>query len=173
MIVGRGLHIALTDAELRELYASDDVVAHVGGYLEELKFGTPDTCETDKAWRYIHEALNSSRDVADRSGRPLKRPRFVLWRYERYAICGIDTLLDQEDYFIGGSRPSDVKIIAISLAGISTDEMRARLWRLYADLPDFDEPAEIADYVLQWYPQLVGFYRGAAEGRKHVIFTVD
>jgi len=186
----RGLHLALDDDELRALLALADEAKfdHINEELEESKFHTPDACETDKSWAYIHSAFNGT----DPDG-PLTRPtpnrpsvsiiRRLLGRQpdvpaqregaERLAIAGSQALLLTDDFYIGLVPSDEVGSVADALEGIPTGELERRVGQMHRRFKASGSPDDAAEYAGGWYPNLVAFFRSAADSGKHVIFTVD
>ncbi|MBX9859148.1 MAG: YfbM family protein [Sphingomonas sp.] len=186
--------MALTDEELERLRAisSDEQPDFIGEEFEQAKFGTVDACETDKSWAYIHSALTG----ADPDG-PLRMPEpksskktsFFASLFgakastianleppqgdERKAIMGGEALLDADDYYIGLTRSGDVAAVASALERVSNGELGQKIQNMHRRFDASGSAEESADYAMGWYPDLVTFFRAAANANKHVIFTVD
>lgn len=192
-MAGRGLHLALTDEELNALCALrsvEDQISHIGSDIETTKFGTPDACETDKSWAYIHATLTgtdpdgpleipsepaprtSDSFLARLFGRSTPSP-VAPGGAERYAIMGQRALLSTDDYYVGLVPKEEVAAVASALGLIAAQELGRRLAEVHRRFGASGDPGEAVEYALGWYPNLVVFYREAAEHGKHVIFTVD
>jgi hypothetical protein len=182
---GRGVHIALTNAELDQLraIAAEDQADYVANDLEEVKFGTADACETDKSWAYIHAALNDVDPDGPLVMKSERKAGFLARLFDRhesvdageakFAIMGHEPLLSTEDYYIGLVDADKVSAVASALEEIPTEALGDRVRTVHQHFRASGSPEVAAEYVTGWYPGLVEFYRAAANARKHVIFTVD
>jgi hypothetical protein len=186
---GRGLHLALDDAELGALRTLSDAdkADHVGETLEATKFGTSDACETDKSWAYIHAALTGSDPDGDLGipGAPAPKttfldrlfgrgaPQSIARSGERAAILGTDVVLASPDYFIGLVPQDRVHEVADALARIPVEELGDRVRAVHGKFQSSGDADECAEYAMGWYPALVEFLQTSATAGKNVIFTVD
>src|SRR5215203_2129657 len=121
----RGLHMALTDEELRELLALpvEDRTDHIGEELEESKCGTPDGCETDKAWAFIKSALEDEGSGTQSGilGKLLGKSRSE--NYAQFAILGQEEIAAEDGYYIGLVRSAVVPSVATELEKISPEQI--------------------------------------------------
>jgi hypothetical protein len=180
---GRGLHLALTDQELSNLrkQSAEHQADYIGEALEAVKFDTDDACETDKSWAYIHSALNGTDPDGPLAMGAQPKQVFLSGIFGRtqqisdgrYAIMGDSAVLDSEDYYIGLIASDRVPTVWTALAAISTDELGRLVKEVHRKFAASGSAADAADYAMSWFPALVQFYSGAADTRKHVIFTVD
>jgi hypothetical protein len=179
-----GLHIALNDDELAELWAIPEAerAGYVSETFETAKFGTPDCCETDRSWAYIHSALNGT----DPDG-PLEignepKPELLtrlfnkkvsLENQSKYAIMGHGHVLMSDDYYIGFVQKERVSGIADALESISVDALGDKVRMVHTQFSASGSADDAADYAMGWYPGVVEFFRAAAGNEKNVIFTVS
>ena len=181
---GRGLHIALTDAELAQLEALDidEIPDFVANEVEEAKIGTSDACETDKSWAYIHSALNGT----DPDGElKLASPKTgVLSRLlgpkplpdvgaAKYAIIGTRQLVDSDEYFVGLVPASQLELVSTCLGLIPESHFRDRVKTVHGQFRAAGTAEDACEYALGWLPGLIEFFEAATKAKKNVIFTVD
>jgi hypothetical protein len=182
---GRGLHIALTDSELAQLEAmsDDEIPDFVSNELEEAKFGTPDACETDKSWSYIHAALNGTDPDGALELAPAKQSGLVSRLFSpkplpdvgaaKFAIIGTRQLVDSDDYFVGLVPASEVEVVSACLGLIPESHFRDRVKAVHKQFQATGNAEDACEYALGWLPGLVEFFNAAAKAKKNVIFTVD
>jgi hypothetical protein len=179
-----GLHIAINDEELALLEANspDEMPDYIAEVLEVTKFGTPDCCETDKSWAYIHSAFNGTdpdgpleMGVEPKAGlfSRLLGKKFDAAGQEKYAIMGHDPLLVSDDFYIGIVDSDRAQGLADALSAIPTESLGELVWKMHRKFDASGSDTDAAEYAMGWYPNLVEFYRQAAKNNKHVIFTVD
>ena len=179
-----GLHIALNDDELSELRAIPEAerADFVSETIEASKFGTPDCCETDKSWAYIHSALNSTDPDGPLEIGHEEQPGLLARllgkkaspeNQSKFAIMGHGHVLMSEDYYIGFVQKERVSGIADALEAISVDDLGDKVRTVHARFNASGSADDAAEYAMSWYPGLVKFFRTAAGNKKNVIFTVD
>jgi Domain of unknown function (DUF1877) len=180
----RGLHIALNDEELLLLEANspDEMADYIAEVLEETKIGTPDCCETDKSWAYIHSAFNGTDPDGPLEMRVEPKVGFfsrLLGKklegvgHEKYTIMGHDPLLVSDVYYIGIVDSDRVQSVADALSAIPTESLGEQVRKMHRKFDASGSEGDAAEYAMGWYPDLVEFYRQATKNNKHVIFTVD
>jgi Domain of unknown function (DUF1877) len=179
-----GLHIALNDDELAELMAipEGERADYVSETFEVAKFGTPECCETDRSWAYIHSALNNTDpDGPLEIGNEPKQGVFARLLggkanpedQSRYAIMGHDHILISEDYYIGLVQKERASGIADALESISVDILGDRVRKVHAKFNASGSADDAAEYAMGWYPGVVEFFRTASSYGKNIIFTVS
>jgi Domain of unknown function (DUF1877) len=180
-----GLHIALTDDELAQLRSvpPEEQSDFVSENFEVEKFGSPDCCETDKSWAYIHSALNGTDPDGPLEIGQEKQPGFfsrllgqkpvLIENQAKFAIMGHDHILSSEDYYIGFAARERVDGIATALGAITADELGDLVRQVHQKFNASGTADDAAEYAMGWYPEVVSFYRHAADSGKHVIFTVS
>jgi hypothetical protein len=184
-----GLHLALSDDELRVLRSlpDEDKADHIAEDLEAAKIDTPDGCQTDKSWAYIHAAFNGTDPDGPLDMAPSPPPLSFFQRLfgrqrevsaaaagaERLAIVGSEALLSTDDYYIGLIPSDGVGSVADALERISEEELQQRVRHVHGEFEASGSADDAADYAGGWYPGLQAFFRHAADSGKHVIFTVD
>src|SRR5437667_3411323 len=114
----RGVHFALTEADVRELESRENDEArleYVQEELEEVFFETreDDVAETDKAWDAIHRCLTDG-SLSTSSGRPLE-----------LVVLGGRSLYSGDDYIMTLKRPEDVRAVLSHLTGVTKVSLRA------------------------------------------------
>ncbi len=182
---GRGLHIALTDAELAQLetMAADELPDFIANELEEKKFGTPDACETDKSWAYIHSALNGTDPDGELSLATPAKSGLMSRLFgpkplpdvgaAKYAIIGTRQLVDSDNYFVGLVPAEQVEVVSACLGLIPEGHFRDRVHIVHKQFHAAGSASDVTEYALGWLPGLVEFFDNAAKAKKNVIFTVD
>ena len=182
---GRGLHIALTDAELAQLEAmpADEIPDFIANELEEKKFGTPDACETDKSWAYIHSALNGTDPDGELTLAPPAKSGLISRLFgpkplpdvgaAKYAIIGTRQLVDSDDYFVGLVPADQVEVVSACLGLVPEGHFRDRVDVIHKRFGASGNASDASEYALGWLPGLVEFFDTAAKAKKNVIFTVD
>jgi hypothetical protein len=179
-----GLHIALTDEELSQLRSvpADQKADFIGETFETEKFGSPDCCETDRSWAYIHSALNGTdpdgpleigHEVQSGFFSRLLGKQPVFENQAKFVIMGHDHILSSEDYYVGFVARERVDGIATALDAITTDELGDLVRQVHRKFNASGTPEEAADYAMGWYPGVATFYNYAADAGKNVIFTVS
>jgi hypothetical protein len=172
-----GLHIALTDDELAKLKSvpADQQSGFVSETFEVEKFGSPDCCETDRSWAYIHAGLNGT----DPDG-PLElghesQPSFfgrligakpIQQSQAKFAIIGHDHILSSEDYYIGLVTKERVDGVAVALEAVSTEELGDLVRQAHRQFSASGTADDAAEYAMGWYPEFVEFYRHASDAQK-------
>jgi Domain of unknown function (DUF1877) len=160
----RGLFIAITDEELEELQTiedEDERVEFTTAVLEERYFGTPNACETDKAWDAMHRCFNDTAQVFDASA-PLN-----------VTVLGGQPLSAGPNYIIVAKTPLQVRAVAEALDGIDQSEFRARYSRIDQDQYEHPLSDEDFEYTWQWFEDVRRFYQHVATTGRPVLFAVD
>lgn len=162
---GRGLHIALTDAErARFLAAPDDARCEALFDAEEAAFAQGRAAETDKAWFGLHLALTGKMPLrdSDRSVYPLDR-----------VVMGGADVYGGGDYIMRMITPTEVADVAPALAVITDDKLRD----FYDARCNIDDYADYGDddfeYMLSWFGPLKDFFARESGTGRHVIFSTD
>jgi hypothetical protein len=179
-----GLHIALSDDELSQLRSvpAKEQGSFISETFEVEKFDSPDCCETDKSWAYIHSALNGTDpDGPLEIGREEQSGFFsrllgkkpILENQAKFAIMGHDHILSSDEYYIGFTAKERVDEIATALSAITTDELGDLVCQVHRKFNASGTSDDAAEYAMSWYPEVVSFYRHAADTGKNIIFTVS
>jgi len=157
---------------------------HIAEELEQSKFGTDDCCETDRAWAYIHSALNLTDPdgplifrVAEQPGfldRLLgKKPQEFERRPAQMAFLGEEQLRNDENGTVGLMTSSTVALVAEDLERISPNDLERGLRAALVKFGASGSADNAVEYWQSWYSGLVDFFRKAASNGKNVIFTVS
>lgn len=165
-MAARGVHFALTVAEVRELESRADDEArleYVQEVIEEEFFESrqEDVAETDKAWDAIHRCLTDG-TLAGTSRSPLE-----------IVVLGGKSLYSGDDYIMTLKRADEVRAAVPQLARISEAGLRASYDKLDAD--KYDGPIGDDDFGYTWenFVALREFWERAAANGRSVLFTVD
>ena len=167
MVTGLGLHMAIDESELIALMSTPEGKrADFATELEERKSGTRSAYATDKAWVFLHEALND----CDPFGSYALPGGLV--EMDRYAIIGGEDLEQADDYYIGLLRSEFVGPVADTLDRYTDADIARRVMATHERL-GLSNGAQDAAYAAENWPGFTAFYRNARDAGDHVIFTVD
>jgi hypothetical protein len=165
-MAARGVHFALTDAEVRHLKSRDDDEArleYVQEEIEEQFFESrqDDLAETDKAWDAIHRCLTDG-TLEGASTSPLE-----------IVVLGGEQLYSGDDYIMRLKRVDEVRAVVPHLARITEESLRSSYNKIDAD----EYEGEIGDndfrYTWENFVALRAFWERAAEKGRSILFTVD
>jgi hypothetical protein len=163
----RGVHFALTDAEVSRLLAirePDELVDVISEEIEEAYFETKEwCCETDKAWDPIHRCLGDG------------RLEYALGPYPlTYAVLGGTALDAGEDYTACLTTPAQLRELVVALAEVAEDWLEVRFEEVHAEHGN-SIPVGSGDFRYVWdnFEDLRRFLARAAAAGRHVLFTVD
>jgi hypothetical protein len=92
---------------------------------------------------------------------------------ERLAIAGGQALLLTDNFYVGLVPSEDVGSVADALEHIPTRELEWRVGQMHRQFEASGSSDDAVEYAGGWYPNLVVFFRNAADSGKNVIFTVD
>lgn len=153
---------ALEDSEVKKLQSMpmEERYDYMLNEIEENLFGTPRSCELDKAWEGIQYCLGGGK-----------------WNDENKVptniIFGGEFLVDEDDDVITLKSRSDIEAIVEYLHQNSLQELiKKNFWNiddenfLYKD----DDGLE---HTLGWSEEVLSFYENALKENYQVIFTVD
>jgi hypothetical protein len=162
----RGVHFALTDAEVRELASRDDDEArleYVQEEIEEQFFENrqDDLAETDKAWDAIHRCLTDG-TLGGTSKSSLE-----------IVVLGGESVYSGDDYIMTLKRGDEVRSVVSHLARITEASLRASYDKIDPD--DYDGELGDDDFGYTWenFVALREFWARAAEKGRSILFTVD
>lgn len=162
----RGVHFALTDADVQSLRAIDEKKRweHLVNVIEEDYFSNYQEylAQSDKSWDAMHRALAGGQMKWDGSEYPLD-----------HVVFGGEFIAPESDYIMSLKSPEQVRDIAAALSAITEAEFRRRYDSINSC--DYEEPLsdEDFDYTWSFFPEVRDLYlRAASEGR-YVLFTVS
>lgn len=164
----RGVHFALTEAEVEALRRIDDEqerLEFLASQIEEQYFGEEYEeylAESDKAWDAMHRALSDGSTAWDGGEYPLN-----------HVVLAGESLYDAPDYVMSLKSPSQVRDIAAALPAIDKEQFRQRY--LAIDVADYGLLLSGDDFEYTWeYFEVVRrLYLKAASESRYVLFTVD
>jgi len=165
-MAARGVHFALTDAEVWKLESRDGDTArleYVQEEIEEQFFDSreDDLVETDKAWDAIHRCLTDGTLVSANAS-PLG-----------IVVLGGRSLYSGDDYIMTLKRADEVRDVIPHLARVTKASLRAS----YDDIDADEYAGEIGDddfeYTWENFVQLRDFWGRAAANGLSILFTVD
>ena len=153
---------ALTEAEVEKLCSvpEEERYSYMLEEIEENLFGTPRSCQLDKAWEGIQYCLGNGR-----------------WNEENCVptniVFGGKFLLDADDEVITLKGLRDVKAIVDFLRQNNLQEIiQKNFWNI--DNENFlYKDSDGLDYTLEWSEGILDFYTNALNEKYQVIFTVD
>lgn len=161
----RGVHFAITDADLNALREADSDEALIEIIQEDIEDRWEKeagfVCETDKAWDAIHRCLTDGRLEFENGTEPL-----------RLCILGGEQLHSGDDYIVSLVTHEKLRPLADALSRVTQEFIGRR----YADLPsdyDTEKNQEDCQYTWDWFSGLPAFFDRAEKAGRHVIFTVD
>jgi hypothetical protein len=165
-MAARGVHFALTDAEVRELESRDDDEARLEYVQEEIeeKFfesRQSDLAETDKAWDAIHRCLTDG-TLKGASTSPLE-----------VVVLGGKSLYSGDDYIMTLKRVDEVRAVVPHLARITEASLRGSYEKLDANEYDGEIGDDDFGYTWENFVALRDFWERAAANGRSVLFTVD
>jgi hypothetical protein len=165
-MAARGVHFALSDAEVQELTSrqgDEDRLEYVQENIEKNFFESrqDDLLETDKAWDAIHRCLTDG-TLRGRTGQPLE-----------IVILGGRRLYAGGDYIMTLKNPQEVRATAPLMAAITKTGFRAAYDRI--DGRDYGGELGNDDFEYTWdyFLRLRDFWQRTAESGCSVLFTVD
>lgn len=163
----RGIHFALTDAEidrLESLETDAERLEYLQEELEELYFGehAEFLCESDKAWDAIHRALGDGELSYTTGPEPL-----------RFVILGGEPLYFKSDYIMSLKLPLAVGAVAHALQTLTKDEFRRRYDEMDATRYGFPKSTEDFEYSWSYLCDIRAFYQRAMAAERCVLFTAD
>lgn len=161
----RGVHFAITDADLNALREADSDEALIEIIQEDIEDRWEKdagfVCETDKAWDAIHRCLTDGRLEFQNGTEPL-----------RLCILGGEQLYSGDDYIISFIPHEKLRPLADALAQVTPEFIGQRYSELPADY-DMEKSKEDCQYTWDWFSDLPAFFDRAEKAGRHVIFTVD
>ena len=157
-----GMLYALEDSEVTKLRSMpmEERYDYMLNEIEENLFGTPRSCELDKAWEGIQYCLGGGK-----------------WNEENKVptniIFGGEFLVDEDDDVITLKSRNDIEAIVEYLHQNSLQELiKKNFWNI--DDENFlykDEDG--LEHTLGWSEEVLLFYENALKENYQVIFTVD
>jgi hypothetical protein len=161
----RGVHFALTKADLKRVLSCDDeeLVELISEELEE-KYLENDrwSFQLDKAWDALHRSLTDGRLLYESGPFPLA-----------YAVLGGRALDAGDDYTACLVEAAQVVEVAAALPGATREWLHARYFAL--DPAEYGTPLSKEDFEYTWssYQGLPEFFARAAKAKRAVLFTTD
>jgi hypothetical protein len=163
----RGVHFAITEAEVAALKAKPDDESRLGylqEHIEETYFAEhPEfVAESDKAWDAMHRLLADGELSYDGGTYPLN-----------HVVLAGELLYEGDDYIISLKTPEQVVDIDRHLDALSDAEFQSRYFALEGSSYENDVDEADFGYTWEWFQNVRALYkRAAAEGRA-VLFSVD
>lgn len=157
-----GMLYALEDSEVKKLRSMpmEERYDYMLNEIEENLFGTPRSCELDKAWEGIQYCLGGGK-----------------WNDENKVptniIFGGEFLVDEDDDVITLKSRNDIEAIVEYLRQNSLQELiEKNFWNI--DDENFLYKDENGlEHTLGWSEDVFSFYENALKENYQVIFTVD
>lgn len=157
-----GMLYALEDSEVKKLRSMpmEERYDYMLNEIEENLFGTPRSCELDKAWEGIQYCLGGGK-----------------WNEENKVptniIFGGEFLVDEDDDVITLKSRNDIEAIVEYLRQNSLQELiEKNFWNI--DDENFLYKDENGlEHTLGWSEDVLSFYENALKENYQVIFTVD
>lgn len=163
----RGVHFALTNAEverLRSLESERDRLNYLVEELEVTYFSARAEylAESDKAWDAMHRALTDGELTWNGGEYPLN-----------HAVLAGERLYTRPDYIMTIKLPDQVRDIAAALSAITETEFRRRYFAI--DPKSYGCPVDEEDfaYTWDWFQNVRRLYAKAAAEKRYVLFAVS
>lgn len=153
---------ALTDAEVEKLRSvpEEERYNYMLEEIEENLFGTPRSCELDKAWEGIQYCLGAGQWTEEN-------------RVPANIVFGGEFLLNTDDEVITLKNLQDVKDIVDFLHQNNLQEIiQKNFWNI-DDENFLYKDDDGLDHTLGWSEDIPAFYENAQNENCQVIFTVD
>lgn len=157
-----GMLYALEDSWVEKLRAmpEEERYDYMLNEIEEELFGTPQSCELDKAWEGLQYCLGGG-----------------VWREENEVpfnvIYGGEFLVDEDDDAITLKTQEDVeKIVAFLRENDLEKLIRENFWKIEDESFRYKDEDGL-EHTLGWSEEILSFYETALKNRHQVIFTVD
>jgi len=163
----RGVHFALTEAEVAALKAIPDDqsrLEHLQEHIEEQYFSEhPEfLAESDKAWDAMHRVLADGKLTWEGGSYPLN-----------HVVLAGELLYGEDDYIMSLKTPSQVTDIDKALDALSEDEFRQRYFMLDSRSYGGDIGEEDFSYTWEWFQSVRALFKRAAIENRFVLFSVD
>ncbi len=153
---------ALDDGEVNELRSVPmaERYDYMLNEIEEKLFGTPRSCELDKAWEGIQYCLGDGK-----------------WKVENKIptniVFGGEFLVDEDDDVITLKNQQDIEEIVKYLRRNDLQELiRNNFWKIRDESFRYKDDDGL-EHTLGWSEEIRSFYENARKGNYQVIFTVD
>ncbi len=157
-----GMLYALEDSEVTKLRSMpmEERYDYMLNEIEENLFGTPRSCELDKAWEGIQYCLGGGK-----------------WNEENKVptniIFGGEFLVDEDDDVITLKSRNDIEAIVEYLHQNSLQELiKKNFWNI-DDKNFLYKDEDGLEHTLGWSEEVLLFYENALKENYQVIFTVD
>lgn len=163
VMIGLGVHFALTDEEAGRLLALEGNLA-IMAFVEEIEGGADQgRCySSDNSWDALHRCLSNGTIYYDEGDYPLNR-----------AVLGGKHLYDADDYVVAYVAPNEVKDVAAAMSSISDQDLRTRYDLIDPDDYDGKHGGEDFKVTLEKFQGLRDFYQKSAAAGRAVVFTVE
>lgn len=163
----RGIHFALSDAEveyLHSLTSEQDRLDYILEDLEESYFEDHEEylAESDKAWDAMHRALTDGGLDWDGGEYPLN-----------HVVLGGEALYTAPDYIMSLKSPPQVRDVDAALRGMTEPEFRRRYFAIDPSDYGMELSEEDFGYTWSWFENVRKLYATAAAANRHVLFTAD
>jgi hypothetical protein len=163
----RGVHFALSDAEvkhLRSLLSERERLDYVIEDLEASYFADRKeyVAESDKAWDAMHRALADGELTWDGGDYPLN-----------HVVLTGELLYDGPDSIMSLKSPEQVRDVAAALPGVTEAEFRRRYFEIDPEV--YGCPVNEEDFASTWawLQHVRRLYTRAAAESGNVLFTAD
>ena len=158
-----GMLYALTDAEVAKLRAvpEDERYDYMLEHIEDELFGTPRSCELDKAWIALQCCLGGGKWREDD-------------RVPLNLVFGGEFLVETEDAEIITLKNHET--VAALCQWLQEHDLEVVIRENFPKITDPEFPYKNADgleHALEWSDDLPPFYENAQREHLQVIFTVD
>lgn len=157
-----GMLYALTEKELAHLCSlpAEERYDYMLEEIEERLFGTPRSCELDKAWEGIQYCLGGGQ-----------------WKEDNCVpaniVFGGEFLVDTDDEVITLKNHDDIEKIVTYLRQNNLQEIIQRNFFKITDENFRYKDGDGLDHTLGWSEDIASFYENALKENYQVIFTVD
>lgn len=158
-----GMLYALTEEEAEDLKKcpQQERYDYMLEDIEEILFGSPRSCELDKAWEGLQFCFGGGKWSEDNTV-PLN------------IIFGGEFLVDTENEVITLKDPTAVKEIVAYLKKNDIQQIiKDNIYKIKKDEYSLPIDENSIDYLIGWSEDILSFYENAEKGNYYVIFSVD